>query len=146
MRPLIHVESDRPPLTPADFIGTGCAWLTSFVHDPEDRGSIGYRYQQVEKLRQDLWRTFRAEYVTWLRRQGSGIHQTLPQINDLVLVKDVLAWKGDGWPMARIIDIRKPTDAPRTYELEIVPTEELRKQPQLAQQPVQTVVEQENDP
>ena len=131
MRPLMNLQYDKPPLTPADFIGTGATWLASFVYVPEDKGALGYRYEQLEELRKKLWGTFRTEYVSWLRRQNPGFHNPLPAINDLVLVKDVPAWKGDGWPVARVVAIRGGNTEPRVYDLEIVPTEELRKKPQM---------------
>ena len=131
MRPLISSEPGRPPLTPGDFIGTGCAWLTSVVYAPEDRGSLGLRYKQMEKLREEIWNTFRQDYLCWLRRQSTGRSQQLPEVDDLVLVKDVPAWKGDGWPVARVVTIKGEPANPRVYELEIVPTEELRKEAQL---------------
>ena len=130
MRPLVDSLGDRPPLTPADFIGTGCAWLTSFVYAPEDKGNVGFRHRQLEKIRKELWETFREDYVGWLRRQSPGLRGPLPEVNDLVLVKDVPAWKGNGWPVARVIKVKGGGTTPRVYELEIVPTEELRKKPQ----------------
>ena len=67
----------------------------------------------------------------WLRRQSPGFLQPLPEEGELVLVKDVPAWKGDGWPMARVVEVRGQPTQPRVYELEIIPTEELKKQPQM---------------
>ena len=130
MRPLIQVSPDRPPLTPADFIGTGNAWLTSFVFEPEDRGASGHRFEQMESLRKDLWKRFREEYLIWLRRQKGQV-SGLPEVDDLVLVDEVPSWKGDGWPVGRMVGIKESTDEPRLYEIEIVPTEELKKPPQM---------------
>ena len=107
MRPLVCMLEDKPPLSPADFIGTGRSSLVSFVYAPEDKGSLGMRYDQLEKVRQELWKAFREEYVQWLRRQNAASRPILPEVDDLVLVKDVPAWKGDGWPVARIVRIRE---------------------------------------
>ena len=65
-----------------------------------------------------------------LRHQkGSNVH--FPEVDDLVLVQDVPSWKGDGWPVGLIVSIKGDLEGPRLYELEIVPTEELRNKPQL---------------
>ena len=96
MRPLVDTKWNKPILSPADFIGTGCKWLTSFVYEPEEKGSIGYRYKQVEKLRQEVWKAFRVEYVTWLRRQSSGMMNPLPEKDDLVLRMWQLGREMDG--------------------------------------------------
>ena len=101
------------------------------VYSPDQRGSLGHRYQELERIRKDLWEAFRQDYVSWLRRQGGKSEGPLPEVDDLVLVKDVPPWKGDGWPVARVTKVIHRTDEPRLYELEIVPTEELRKEPKL---------------
>ena len=126
MRPLLQAGIDQIPLTPGDFIGTGNTWLTSFVFSPEDRGASGHRFRQMEEMRKQIWTHFRNDYLSWLRRQG-GQDSTGPKVNELVLVQDVPSWKGDGWPVGRIVDIKSP----RLFEVEIVPTEELRKRPQM---------------
>ena len=131
MRPLVAMLEDKPPLTPADFIGTGCTSLTSFVYAPEDKGTLGFRFQQLERIRKEVWESYRREYVLWLRRQGAAGSPALPEVDDLVLVKDVPSWKGDGWPVARIVSIKGDREEPRVYELEVVPTEELKKTPRL---------------
>ena len=131
MHPLLDVLENKPPLTPADFIVTGCSSLTSFVYAPEDRASLGHRFWQLEKVRLELSKSFREEYVQWLRRQGSTCRPALPEIDDLVLVKDVPAWKGDGWPVARIMKIKGDFESPRVYELEAIPMEELQREPKL---------------
>ena len=51
MRPLIQPKPESPPLTPADFIGTGHTWLTSFLYAPDDKGASGHRFDQLETLR-----------------------------------------------------------------------------------------------
>ena len=130
MRPLLQVSADQLPLTPADFIGTGNAWLSSLVMESEGRGASGYRFEQLEKIRRELWDRFRKEYLTSLRRQG-GVTSGLPEVGDLVLVSDVPSWKGDGWPVGKIVGIRSKQEEPRLYEIEVVPTEELRRPPQL---------------
>ena len=130
MRPLVQPQPDRPPLTPADFIGTGHNWLVSFLYTPEDKWASGYRYEQMEKIRKHLWDSFRTDYVNWLRSQ-STVTEGLPEVGDLVLVKDVPSWKGDGWPVGMIRDIKTGSEEPWLYEIEIIPTEELRKEPQL---------------
>ena len=130
MRPLIQTCQNRLPLSPGDFMGTGNSWLTSFVYNREDKGASGHRLEQMEEIRKNLWGRFREEYLTLLRRQG-GKSANLPEVGDLVLVSDVPSWKGDGWPVGKIIDIKSSGDEPRLYEIEIVPTEELRKEPQL---------------
>ena len=128
MRPLIQPSQGQIPLTPADFIGTGNSWLTSFIFTPEDRGASGHRLAQMEEIRRSIWRRFREEYLMTLRRQGTRSAH-LPEVDDLVLVQDVPSWKGDGWPVGRIVAIKSGDNEPRLYEIEIVPTEELRKEP-----------------
>ena len=130
MRPLIQVSGDRPPLTPADFMGTGNAWLSSFVMEPEGKGASGFRWEQLESIRRSLWQRFREDYVTWLRRQ-KGQTWGFPEVGDLVLVDDVPSWKGNGWPVGKIVDIRSKDTEPRLYEIEVIPTEELQKEPQM---------------
>ena len=126
MRPLVQTSGERIPLTPGDFIRTGNSWLTSFIYAPEDIGASGYRYKQVEGIRKNIWERFRTDYLLWLRRQGEG-EGYLPKEDDLVLVQDVPSWKGDGWPVGRVVKVI----GPRLYEIEIVPTEELKREPQL---------------
>ena len=101
MRPLIQTSADLVPLTPGDFIGTGNAWLTSFIFTPEERGASGFRYRQIEEIRRNIWKKFRTEYLMWLRRQG-GTDSKVPEEGDFVLVQDVPSWKGDGWPVGRV--------------------------------------------
>ena len=126
LRPLIQTSAEQVPLTLGDFIGTGNSWLTSFVFAPQDQGASGFRYQQSENIRKGIWARFRMDYLMWLRRQGDG-DQHFPEENDLVLVQDVPSWKGDRWPVGRIVKVH----GPRLYEMEIIPTEELKKQPQM---------------
>ena len=129
MRPLLQ-SPGHLPLTPGDFIGTGNSWLTSFVYHPEDRAASGHRLQQMEEIRKEVWRRFREEYLVLLRRQGShSVH--MPEVDDLVLVEDVPSWKGDGWPVGRITQIKSTNQEPRLYEIEIIPTEELSKNPKM---------------
>ena len=130
MRPLLQLTDNKVPLTPADFIGTGNTWLSSFVYVPSERGASGYRFEQLEDIRKKIWKSFREDYLIWLRRQG-GIVEHLPEVGDLVLVQDVPSWKGDGWPVGRVVKIGSPAESPRVYDIEIVPTEELRKHPQM---------------
>ena len=52
-------------------------------------------------------------------------------MDDLVLVSKVPSWKGDGWPVGRIVAIKDSEGGPRVYEVEVVPTEELKKRPQM---------------
>ena len=126
MRPLIQTTADQVPLTPGEFMGTGNNWLTSFVFTPEEKGASGFRFRQMEEIRKNIWARFRTDYLMWLRRQGGGeLHH--PQVGDLVLVQDVPSWKGDGWPVGRI----KSLKSPRVFEIEIIPTEELKKEPQM---------------
>ena len=126
MRPLIQTKADQTLLTPGDFMGTGNAWLSSFVLTPEEKGASGYRFQQMEEIRRKIWERFQTDYLMWLRRQGGGeLHH--PQVGELVLVQDVPSWKGDGWPVGRIKSLKGPT----VFEIEIVPTEELKKKPQM---------------
>ena len=47
MRPLTGQTTDGAPLTPADFTGTGCNWLVSFLYEPENKGALGHRYEQL---------------------------------------------------------------------------------------------------
>ena len=67
IRPLIQNPVGRAPLTPADFMGTGNSWLTSFIYAPEEKGASGHRFRQMEQIRQDLWARFREEYLTLVR-------------------------------------------------------------------------------
>ena len=137
MRPLLQVSIHHLPLTPADFMGTGATWLTSFVMEPENRGASGHRFQQLEEMRKDLWRRFKEEYLMWLRRQG-GSTKGLPEIGDLVLVSEVPSWKGNGWPVGKIVGVKTGSDEPRVYEIEIIPTEELQRPPQLINKKVKS--------
>ena len=130
MRPLLQSSSDHLPLTPGDFIGTGNSWLTSFIYCSENRAASGHRLEQMNNIRKNVWKRFKDEYLTLLRRQkGRNVH--LPEIGDLVLVSDVPSWKSDGWPVGRIVDIHHTSEEPRVYEIEIVPTEELKREPQM---------------
>ena len=87
----------------------------------------------MEEIRRDLWKMFRESYITLLRRQNQhpmGSWET-PEVGDLVLVGDVPAWSGEGWPVAKIVKIRKGQDGgERLYELEMISAEELKKEPQ----------------
>ena len=115
---------DRTPRTPPPT-------RLSFIYAPEDQGSLGYRYRQLEEMRASLWNSFREEYVIWLRWQSSRLDQPLPQIDDLVLVKDVPARKGNGWPVARIIDIQGQPGTPRSTSSKSFPRRSSIKKPQL---------------
>ena len=130
MRPLIQPKPDCPPLAPANFMGTGFNWLTSFVYVPEEKGPSGHRFEQLEKIRRQLWESFREDYVCWLRQQGKPT-QHLQEVGDLVLVRDVPSWKGDGWPVGKVVELKSQGSDPLLYEIEIIPTEELRKEPQM---------------
>ena len=133
-RPLLRPEFQIPMLTPGDFIGNGASQLVNVTWRPEDVGSLGFRYRQLEKVRMEIWRIFRESYITMLRKQNRspvGFWDE-PKEGDLVLAADVPEWSGNGWPVARIVTVMKGQDGKgRLFELEMVPAAELNKEPQM---------------
>ena len=77
---------------------------------------------------------FRESYITMLRRQNMtpmGAWET-PKEGDLVLAADVPDWSGDGWPVAKVVRTIPGHDGKeRVFELQMIPAEELKKEPQM---------------
>ena len=133
-RPLVRPEFQMPILTPGDFIGSGASLLVNVTWRPEYYGNLGYRYQQLEKIRAEVWRVFRESYIAMLRRHNEGPMGSwiVPEEGDLVLAADVLEWSGDGWLEAKIMRAFIGKDGTeRLFELQMVPAEELKKEPQM---------------
>ena len=136
-QPLFATHRQHPIPTPADFIGTGESQLTNIIWNPEDVGRLGHRYGQLEEICREIWGVFREMYVGTLRRQPFkplGAWRRVGE-GDLVVTSEIPDWTGDGWPVARVVKEFVGEDGEtRCYELEMVPAEELKKEPMLVNQ------------
>lgn len=108
--PLSDDPSDYEPLTPGHFL-TGS--LLKTVPD-KDLSSIPmnrlHRWQQVQKLFQDLWKRWHQEYLSTLQPRARWCNPPVPLAKDqLVILRDENAAPMH-WSMARIHEVHPGSD------------------------------------
>ncbi|XP_050557832.1 uncharacterized protein LOC126911988 [Spodoptera frugiperda] len=107
-RPLCALSEDPEDLdclTPFHFLASGPT-LTII----ETERDLRTRWQLTQKIFDDLWKRWRAEYLCQLsaRSKWRKPHQNL-KINDIVIIHDVNLPPGK-WPMGRVIELHPGKD------------------------------------
>lgn len=109
--PISNDPNDIEALTPGHFL-VGCP-LTAVPHTSllEISANRLSRWQLVEKVNQDFWRSWTQDYLQELHQRPKKWckQETNIAIGDLVLVKDDRAVPGS-WPLARIVAVHPGKD------------------------------------
>ncbi|KAJ8909412.1 hypothetical protein NQ315_017031 [Exocentrus adspersus] len=106
-RPLTHVSDDPKDLiaiTPAMFLADQTEYGLPDC-DSVERASLCRKLRYKQKLRDDLRRRFRSEYLGQLKSfSESGSRRTEIKLGDIVLIGDDHTKRMD-WPLARVVEI-----------------------------------------
>ncbi|XP_026328599.1 uncharacterized protein LOC113236652 [Hyposmocoma kahamanoa] len=110
-RPLTYVgndENEDRPLTPSMFIQPINEHSVPDI-DVVDNKSLNVRARYCQRIREDLRRHFRNEYVAYLIHKGKQHRATEVQVGDIVLVEQENQ-KRILWPLARVTEIYTGAD------------------------------------
>lgn len=109
--PLSDDPDDLLPLTPNHFlIGEGATFLPELDLSATAKNQLK-RYQLLQKLRQDVWKRWHAEYFNLLQQRNkwkTNIGPTV-QVGDLVIIKSDNALPSQ-WPTGRVLELFKGKD------------------------------------
>ena len=97
MRPLTEPSTDpmdAPPLTPADFLGTGNRFLGGIPELETDHYPLRTRKEMLGKVTSELWKALTSEFVLELQKPAGKQRDTY-EVGDIVLLLDKT------WPTGR---------------------------------------------
>lgn len=112
-RPLCQLSSDpnEPESLAPGHLLIGAPLLASPDENFSETNSNWLnKWQQIQKMHQAFWRSFRHEYLNELQMKSKGYKKKeLPRVNDIVLVKEENVAPSN-WPLARIIKVHPGDD------------------------------------
>ena len=119
-RPLMTVGSERPPLTPADFLLTGARELCGIPVVDRTRMTLKTRKELLDLELDASWKIFQEEYLLYLRqRNKTWPAKNILETGDLVVLKDEERLANSGkWRAGKILKTHEAKDNyDRSYDI-----------------------------
>lgn len=108
-RPLVPLDSldddGIAPLTPGHFLTGGPLSALPALPDQTTKLSLLKGWNRVQRITNDLWKRWKAEYLTQLQRRSKWERpEREMKVNDIVILKDASSFQRI-WPMARVTKV-----------------------------------------
>ena len=119
-RPLLSVEPEKPPLTPASFLLTGAPELFGVPVGCEEHLTLKSRKELLDVRLDKAWNSFQRDYLLSLRQRDKAWPSSrVLEIGDAVLLQDE-DYSNDPrrWRAGKVMNIHEPKDdLRRSYDI-----------------------------